>query len=443
MNCDQLFYSTDVMIESLHDRTQLASVILDEGIAKKNMLIEFLRGELSPMFGTDVKFWLQGSYKSFTLIKPVSKYATYDIDVGSYLLLDAEDEGIDAIDVKDSLRAALNSFCAIHGDAQLQESKNACEGIKFSSHLTIDTPIYYKSETVVKLATNKGWVDSDPKAIQEWLTNRYDNKDDRALMKRIVRYVKAWVNVQWQGSVHKKIPSLAINVLVALYMVKQDREDDSFIHTCLNICRGLDECFRVDNPLTNDNLLTMSADDVAFAYKQISALKSACETAIEMNETQRCIVFSNIFQHYFPQINFPVVHTKVGLPALTYPLQVSVCRYNKSGVHIETTVSGNISVHKGDSLTFTVCNINDYPSDSDVYWTVRNVGSQATDANDIGHRVIDSLYKSHKRDTAYMGKHTMECIVINKGIIIGAHVVHVDVKPERLIPRNTKRRIWR
>ncbi|HFL9255567.1 TPA: cyclic GMP-AMP synthase DncV-like nucleotidyltransferase, partial [Escherichia coli] len=131
MNCSDLFYADTNTENTLHQRTQLSEVILSKGIAKKNELIEFLRQELKEAFDCDVRFWLQGSYKSHTLIKPVDKFSSYDIDIGVYLFFDAENEGVDSKDVKETLRDALLSYCSINNEAKLQESKNACEGLKF------------------------------------------------------------------------------------------------------------------------------------------------------------------------------------------------------------------------------------------------------------------------------------------------------------------------
>lgn len=112
-------------------------------LLKKNELIEFLRPELSEAFECEVRFWLQGSYKSHTLIKPADKFSSYDIDIGVYLFFDAESEGVNSKDVKSSLKDALSSYCKINDEAEPQQSKNACEGLKYSTFLTIDTPIYF------------------------------------------------------------------------------------------------------------------------------------------------------------------------------------------------------------------------------------------------------------------------------------------------------------
>ncbi|PHS61422.1 MAG: hypothetical protein COB09_17375 [Thalassobium sp.] len=443
MSCNELFFSSNDADVTLHQRTKLSDVILSKGITKKDELIEFLRPELSEAFECEVHFWLQGSYKSHTLIKPADKFSSYDIDIGVYLFFDAESEGIDSKDVKSTLKDALSSYCQINDEAEPQKSKNACEGIKYSTFLTIDTPIYYIDGSNIKLATDDGWVESDPKAIQDWLTNYYSDKTDRALMKRLVRYLKAWINVKWQGTGFKKIPSLAVNVLVAQHMKKHDREDDSFLHTALSICEELESTFVVKNPLSGSNLLTMPEDSERFAHQKLDELKAICLSCIGSIEFDKGINFSNLFQHYFPQVNISPSEGTTGLPAVVTVPEISICRYDKDGNHIETITTDNLTVKKGDSLTFTICNQSAFNIYSDAQWTVRNVGGQATDANDIGHKVIGRLNESHKRDTSYTGTHTMECMITHNGVVKGFQAIHVQVKPATTLRRKKIFNGWR
>ncbi len=443
MNCSDLFFVSNDTDETLHQRTKLSDIILSKGIAKKNELIEFLRTELSEAFECKIGFWLQGSYKSRTLIKPVDKFSSYDIDVGIYLFFDAESEGIDSKDVKSTLKDALHSYCQINDEAELQKSKNACEGLKFSTFLTIDTPIYYIDGSNIKLATDSGWIESDPKAIQEWLTNYYSDTADRAKMKRLVRYLKAWINVKWQGTGFKKIPSLAVNVLVAQHMKNHEREDDSFLYTAISICENLESAFIVSNPLNGSNLLSMPEDSQVFAHQKLDELKAICLSCIDSSEFEKGMNFSNLFQHYFPQLTLNTSEGTAGLPAIVTAPEISICRYDKDGNHVETTTTDSITTKKGDSLTFTICNQDAFNIYSIAQWTVRNVGSQATDANDIGHKVIGKLNESHKRETSYTGTHTMECMITHNGVVKGFKAIHVQVKPNSTLRRNKVFKGWR
>ena len=443
MTCDKLFYDESNEQETLHERTKLSKMVLNKGIAKKDELLCFLRSELSEAFECEVKFWIQGSYKSHTLIKPVDKYSSYDIDVGVYLFFDAESEGIEAFDVKETLREGLKAYCDINNECELQKSKNACEGLKYTSFLTIDTPIYYKTDDNIKLATDNGWINSDPKSIQDWITNSYDQKSDRALMKRLVRYFKSWANIKWNGTEFKKIPSLALNVLVANHMKVHEREDDSFIHTALSICEDLESIFVVNSPLDGSNLIGMAEDSESFAHQKFDELKNICASCLDSSEYTRSIEFSNLFEHYFPQIKFDNQNGSCNFPAIVTTPNISICRYDKNGVHIETVIDDEITVKKGDSLTFTICNHNYFNFYASAQWTVRNVGEQATDANDIGHKVVGKTSESHKRGTTYTGSHTMECLVSYNGNVEGFKSILVKVRPHSALKRKPIFKGWR
>jgi len=437
MSCTNLFYLKD-SDETLHSRLTLSKLLLNKGVARKNELIEFLRVELKEAFDCDVRFWIQGSYKSHTLIRPLDRYSSYDIDIGIYLFFDPESEGIEAADIKETLKDALISYTNINDECELQDSKNACEGLKFKSYLTIDTPIYYCIEKEkVRLATDSGWIDSDPKSIQDYLTNSFDKESDRALMKRVVRYLKAWANIKWQNQKYKKIPSLALNVLVAEHLHINDCDDVSFIETAINICEKLEFIFKVDSPLDGSNLVHMPEEDQAFAHRQLDSLKSICIASQNSDDADRTFIFSNLFEHYFPQVSFNE-EGQAGLPTLTTVPDLSVSRYDKNGKHIETIKSDEITVFKGESMTFSINNKTAFPPDSNIHWTVRNIGDQASDSNDIGHKTITQLSNSEKRGAAYTGKHSMECIVVANGSVKGVNLVNVNVKPAKTVQRKSK-----
>ena len=435
MNCSEYFHSDNMNLDTLHKRTQLSETIKKKGISKKDELVAYLKSELKEAFECDVRVWLQGSYKSHTLIKPVDKFSSYDIDVGIYVMFDAENEEITSQSVKETVKEALISYANINDECTLQKSKNACEGLKFKNFLTIDTPVYYFYNNKIKLATDKGWVDSDPKAIQDWLTNKYETDYDRALMKRLVRYFKAWINIKWNKSEFKKIPSLAVNILVANHMVKCDTEDESFIQTAIAICNELESCFIVRNPLDNNDVINMPEDSEVYAHQQLDILKQTCLECTDDQYT-RPVLLANLFEHYFPQVIYDNNNNSaIGLPATTIPPEIIIGRYDKDGNHIETIDKNSILVTKGDSLTFTIQNHNSYSLYASAQWTVRNIGEQSNDANDIGHKEIKKVSESHKRHTAYTGAHTIECLIFYNDSILGISSISVQVKPSLTVKR--------
>jgi hypothetical protein len=435
MNCSSLFYTQNNESNTLHERLKISKTILNKGISKKNELVEFLREELKETFDCEVRFWLQGSYKSTTLIKPADKFSSYDIDIGIYLSFETEEA--DASEVKLAVKDSLESFCKINDECEPQESKNACEGLKYKQFLTIDTPVYAFSGDDIKLATDKGWIDSDPISIQNYLTNAFEDPNDRAIMKRVVRYLKAWINVKWNRTGYKKIPSLAVNILVADHLTIEDNEDETFINTAIAICESLNQVFRVNSPIDNSNLLSMPDEAATFAFKKLDELKTTCKNCIKSPD-YKPLLLANLFEHYFPPLSEGDDSLNSNLPALTNVPSISINRYSKGDKHIETVTTNEITVFKGESLTFSICNKDDFDSESTVYWTVRNIGKQADDANDIGHKTVSDLEGNERRDAVYTGPHAMECMIVNNGSIQGVSSVLVEVKPTKVVPRKKK-----
>ncbi|MFD2177419.1 cyclic GMP-AMP synthase DncV-like nucleotidyltransferase [Veronia pacifica] len=442
MNCSDLFYNSKSDSTTLHSRIKLSKNILDAGVAKKKSLIDYLRTELEDSFDTDVKFWLQGSYKSSTLISPLDKDSTYDIDIGIYLFYDCDFPDINAKEAKGILRQTLEFYCKTDTEAKIQKSKNACEGLEFENFLTIDTPIYFmstKSGSTPLLATDKGWLDSDPKAIQTWLTNAFSKHEERALMKRIVRYFKAWANVQWKNSEFKKVPSLALNILVAKNLYIGNCELDSFEGTLSNICTSLEVRFTVFNPISNENILGMSDDETQFAKRKFEQLHSLYLRIKDEDDSTKAIEYSCIFEHYFPQIS-ALTSSRLGdtVPVISKIPEIYVERYDSSGNYLSGNITSEIEVRKGDSLTFKIKNIDDFIISDEVYWTVRNDGDQSLNANDIGHRRTTKINESFQRATSYTGTHSMECMVKSWGMITGFSLVNVRVRPVAKISRTKK-----
>lgn len=429
MDCSEYFYHKD-NTDSLHERLKISEIIMKKGILKKDEIQEFLRVELKEVFKCDVRFWLQGSYKSRTLIKPVSKFSSYDIDLGVYIFLDSD--SISASVVKSALREALENFCKINDECDLQESKNACEGLKYTGFLTIDTPIYAVLGKSIKLATDVGWVDSDPRSIQEHLTHVFKEPSERALMKRVVRYFKSWINVKWCGSSAKKIPSIAINVLVANHLAIRCEDDETFINTAMSICDELSGLLRVENPIDGSDLLAFDDEDEEFAYRRLDDLRAVCERCIESPQ-YKLILLPAIFEHYFPLVKDTQSSEIKNLPSITSCPCISVNRYSKDGQHLTSTTASEVDAIKGDSLTFSIANKEDFSPDVLVHWTVRNIGTQANDANDIGHKISLGLSENTKRDVAYTGKHSIEAVVVLDGVVKGIGFVEITAKPNHSI----------
>lgn len=216
----KLFFNSDNDENTLHDRTSLTDEQLSEAKQKKDALLGYLKSDLSATLDVDVRHWLQGSYKSHTLIRPVKKKQEFDIDVGIYLMCNAEDEDLQAGQIK-SLNRQVLSWYAAENALQLEPSKSKCERITFPQSFHLDIPIYYKDEdaNICKLATDNGWIDSDPQAFQNWFQETVSDYEasELARLRRVIRYFKTWNCLCVNRGKFAGFSSIAITVLVATY----------------------------------------------------------------------------------------------------------------------------------------------------------------------------------------------------------------------------------
>mgnify|MGYP000214467522 CR=1 FL=1 len=258
----KLFFDNDDS-ETLLSRISLTSEQIEEAKEKKNKLLELIKPKLAGSLDVQVKHWLQGSYKNHTLIRPVRKGDEFDIDVGIYILCNAEKEGLSALDVKSLNREVLEWFVTNRPEAKLENSKTSCERLSYQSSFHIDIPIYYYDSTsdVCKLAIQDDeWVDSDPKALQDWFDDTVRDLSPKSLaqLRRVIKYLKVWTAIKGKDD-GVTLPSIAITVLVALYYEEADDEDDSFIQTAIKVMGYVMANKTLPNPVQEADLFGVHA----------------------------------------------------------------------------------------------------------------------------------------------------------------------------------------
>lgn len=163
---------------------------------KRDILIEDLRNRLSEDAPSFENFD-QGSYAMNTGTKP--KDGNYDIDEG--LIFDCtSDEYEDPVELKKMVRDALAySNRTVH-------IRRPCVTVEYLKNgevdYHVDLAIYARrsGEIVLDLAKGKEfseseqriWEISDPKGLIAEIRNRFSDKDEKAQMRRCVRYLKRW-----------------------------------------------------------------------------------------------------------------------------------------------------------------------------------------------------------------------------------------------------------
>lgn len=433
-------------IETLCTRISLTPEQLEDAREKKDKLLELIKPELSSSLEVPVKHWLQGSYKNHTLIRPIQKGDEFDIDVGIYVLCNAEDEGLSALDVKQLNRSVLEWYVSNRPEAKVGENKMSCERLIYPSSFHIDIPIYYyDSETeICKLATQTDeWIDSDPKAIQDWFNQKVSSLTPKSLaqLRRIIKYLKVWTAIKGKKD-NIRIPSIAITVLVTYLYVEADDDDDGFIQTAVGVMNYIISNDTLDNPCNGADLFGFKDNEYQQIKNRAEALKKSCEFIKESEDSlQQYVLWSATFEHMFPSFveRFDEVSKKTNLPVITVPPKIKVRHLDKNRNILSSDVKDEIRVFRDEELYFSIDNQADYSETAEVHWIVRNQDGEAKRVNDLGHTSVLSISDERYEGCSYSGTHYMECLVLDRNNIKGIGAVKVRItgfsRPLRTPPR--------
>jgi len=432
--------------ETLFTRVSLTPEQLEDARAKKDKLLELVKSELSSSLEVPVKHWLQGSYKNHTLIRPIKKGDEFDIDVGLYVLCNAEDEGLSALDVKQLNRSILEWYVSNRPEAKLGESKTSCERLIYPSSFHIDIPIYYyDAETgTCKLAVQADeWIDSDPKALQDWFNEKVSSLTSKSLaqLRRMIKYLKVWTAIKGKED-GIRIPSIAITVLVADLYFEADDDDDAFIQTAVNVMNYIISNDTLDNPCNGGDLFGFKNNEYQQIKSRSEALKNSCEFINKSDDSlQQYVLWSATFEHMFPPFieRIDEVSKKTNLPAITVPPKIKVRHLDKNKKLLSSGVKDEIRVFRDEELYFSIDNKADYSETAEVHWIVRNQDDEAKRVNDLGHTSVLSISDERYERCSYGGTHYMECLVLDKNNIKGMSAVKVRItgfsRPLRNPPR--------
>lgn len=432
--------------ETLFSRISLSEEQIKDAREKKDKLLELIKPELSNSLEVPVRHWLQGSYKNHTLIRPVRKGEEFDIDVGIYILCNAEDEGLGALDCKSLNREILEWFVSNRPEAKLEDSKTNCERLSYPASFHIDIPFYYYDgeSMVCKLATqNDEWIDSDPKAFQDWFDASMTNlsANEIAQLRRIIKYLKVWTLLKGSND-NVSIPSIALTVLVVNNYHSFESDDDSFIHTAIAAMNYIIENRYLDNPAQGGDLFGFSDDEYIIAKRKANALKNSCEFIAQSEDSfQQYVLWSATFEHMFPPFieREREVSKKTNLPAITTPPRIRVRHIDKSKNVRSNEITDEIRVFRDEELYFSVDNTADYEGTSEVHWIVRNQDDEAKRVNDLGHTSVQSINEERYEGCSYSGTHYMECLILDNNNIKGVSAVKVKItgfsRPVRNPPR--------
>lgn len=184
---------------TFHGRIKLNDIENNRDLReKRDMLVEELQTWLRENGKPTVNFMNQGSYAMGTGIKSLEDNDNdYDIDVGLKFNLQTRDYQ-NAVEVKawveDALTRSNREVKMMRPCVRVQYTKDG----KPTYH--VDFAIYGKNGEQLQLAKgfrgsaseNRYWEDSDPEKLKKLLNDKFEDLEDRAQFKRIIRYLKRW-----------------------------------------------------------------------------------------------------------------------------------------------------------------------------------------------------------------------------------------------------------
>lgn len=188
---------------------------LSELANKRDIIVNKLKADKDlPSF----KEFNQGSYAMFTGVVPLDK--EYDIDVG--LRFNVNKADYDALSLKQKVYDILKD----HTDYGA-EIKKPCVTITYKKNgdasYHVDLAIYSyedknNTDGSMYLARgtnkdNKEWEDAEPQKLKDEIMGKWEDSDQRAQYRRVIRYMKRWKNLKFGSSGNAEPPGIGITLL--------------------------------------------------------------------------------------------------------------------------------------------------------------------------------------------------------------------------------------
>ncbi|RUL65800.1 hypothetical protein EKH79_03555 [Dyella dinghuensis] len=449
-----LFFSSTADQDSLNKRVRPSDDQMNYLRERKDDLESYLRQDIARRTGCEVSTWLQGSYKLHTLIRPIHTKDEYDVDLGVYVEWDAFDrEKWTHVQLRTLLQASLMDYRDNVDEVKdiSEPAKQRCSRVMFDQQFHIDVPIYHFETTTknTQLATlNKGWEQSDPEQMLKWFQARLGGPE-RARVRRVVRYVKAWASLTFAEQPKMRPSSLFLTVLCVDAFVAHigDRElqdDDLLQEIVVAIEERLRADPRVENPVATDHDRNINRlDDNAFRtfMTKLRAFASTATRACECEEEgDAAIVWAEAFDFLFPLPDVEgLAKAMPGTGLMVSTPVIAIDIHGKDG-HFARRYTGEVEfVRLGETLDFHITNPGVLPPLARVRWVVRNVGDEAFRKNDLGHSAYDTGGLSRNERAAYLGRHFMDCEVYQGDTIHSVTRVPVNIigmqMPNRHPPR--------
>jgi cyclic GMP-AMP synthase DncV-like protein/adenylyl/guanylyl cyclase-like protein with sensor domain len=453
-----LFHSTANPKRTLDWRIRPSDDQYEQQQERWRDVAEYLVEDLKERSGYTLNWWLQGSYKFGTQVRPPSTGDEFDIDLGIYFRWDGADEDGNhgPAELKGFVRESLTDYADDEANEadKISDPKPRCERLHFKPDFHIDVPCYHlhPSQDARSLATQDDeWEESDPKAIYKWWKDTF-GEDVRPRLRRLVRYMKMWAALNFGADARPS--SILLTVLVGEAWSAMDTDapsgdDEYLVEVVRTIIARLERNAAVPNPAARrENLNRLDQAKSNGFIDGLRELLSVGERALAaQSKTAAAEIWAEVFQHFFPlpdeDDSDSAVLKEAGraLIPIVFDPQVAVTAVPKKRTDRVFRGTNQIGpIPKDCSLTFTLMNEAELPYGATLSWTVRNEGDEAEDENDLGH-VAGNTAQVEER-SAYRGTHHMDLAVRLNGRVIGRRRIPVTVTRMFMPLRNPPRPSW-
>lgn len=290
-NCNEQFIDFNSSISLTDDRKSKLK-------KSRKKLRDRVRDDFKENHDNEIKpkFSSQGSSEMKTGINPITrvidedgkekKVIKYDTDDGIYFIGLLKDRKT-VQTYHNWIYDAVNGYTSI-----TPVDKNTCVRTLFSDGHHIDQPIYFIDEENDEhpwLAHKKnGWIASDPKEFYQWFNNEASKNEQ---LRRLVKYLKAWCDLQNYEDDSKKMPTgFVITIWVTNNFSSDSRDDIALKDTLNNIYNKLStnfSCLRPTTPKDEDVMENYNHQEY-FMDKLKAFLDSAIQAINETNPKNAC-----------------------------------------------------------------------------------------------------------------------------------------------------------
>lgn len=371
LNVSKLFYTEttdDCLLSSLEltdiERTYIASAKNEVRSCLRDGIPRYLRSKGYEGEVPTPRFFTQGSWAYKTLNAPAhTPPQQSDCDDGAYLpisfLKATRRPTVASAIFFEAAEAALAELVERkrHLNWRLIKDKDTCIRVEISNSAHIDIPLYsipdeeyvtltrsanmrgYMSldeafsarriESWAELPTDQvmlahrkeNWISSDPRPVKKWFLEQVQDQGEQ--LRRIVRYLKAYRDWQWQSGG----PSSILLMAAAAPLFTKIRERDDL--ALLEVLKGLPSALRagVNNPVDDSESLSgrLNADEVEEAASKFEELEMNLNGAVNASDaTSACLWLRKMFGPRFPVRTDLVKATTVAATIAAIPAQPAV-----------------------------------------------------------------------------------------------------------------------